>query len=166
MSITITELFPLYSTAREWMEVFKPVKEEENIRLEKEYTVFRQMGRIKKYTVDDKHHRRTGPSTVTYNGVVTVEMYRIHGQCHRVDGPTDIHRNQDGTIDLEIWHLHNKIHREDGPAFTNIAGTFVHQEWYKNGKIHREDGPAIKEWDSETLEVFKSEWWTDGVRVK
>ena len=54
------------------------------------------------------------------------QMWYLHGQLHRVDGPAAIW--SDGR---HHWYLHGQCHRVDGPAMIHADGS---QRWFVQGQ--------------------------------
>lgn len=71
-------------------------------------------------------------------GIVTREVWTMHGKQDRPDGPAVLLRDAaTGTITYEAWYTGGKLHRADGPAFIKrdvVTGAITREEWFKDGK--------------------------------
>lgn len=143
--ITVSELFPLYSTCSKWMGVFRGVSISENVRLEKEYTIVQYAKDMERWTIDGRYHRRDGPARIIFyvslGCIIKSVAFFIHGQF-LIDGdkPSSISYFENGTIASKIWRtLPNScmIHRENGPAWIiyDEDGSILREEWWINGKL-------------------------------
>lgn len=155
--ITISELFPIYSTAIKW---YSP-SEKEIIRLEKEYTeIFTSEKDNNGYTevryiCNNHFHRRDGPATIAYiQGKLYRNIWYLHGKSVKCKIYKDdkIYTEWYGicTIDYHdwykgihcIWNL--KLHRINGPCYIEYHNDkIINAKWYRDGKPHRWFGPAI-----------------------
>lgn len=145
--ITISELFPLFSTGCKWLDVFRTISPQETVRMEKEYTVHMQWSIYDEYLIDDRRHRSDGPACIMY----------------RVDDGGNVYRD---IVVFQQWHKHGLLHRVDGPAVEEILenGNIRWQEWFVDGKKHRTDGPAsIDYYEDGEGKINYQEWWENGI---
>ena len=144
--ITITELFPRFSTCNKWLSVFREINPGEDVRLEKEYTIHVVTSEIvdefhhmtEKYFIDKKLHKTNGPAVfVYYEGDIQWKEWWFDGKRHRTDGPAEIGYYQNGSIQWEVWWVDDKRHRTDGPADVGyyVNGDIANERWYVNGEI-------------------------------
>lgn len=82
--------------------------------------------------------------TVEYPDVITGEGYEhfidedgdkywyYDGDYHRIDGPSEIERDEVSGGRDEYWSIRGKWHREDGPAIIEYDkdGNVIDEEWY------------------------------------
>ena len=168
MSITVAELFPRYRTASKWMKVWKPVKEEENIRLEKEYTIhsiriYPSGDAIEQYVVDENRHHRSKPSYLVREGTTTHEGWYVHGKPHRVGGPAKTEYDGDDDVCIKEWFQYGRFYREDGPAYILTKdGQDEILEWYMHGDRHRKNGPASIVINGNSV---KMKWYIRGMPI-
>lgn len=101
------------------------------------------------------------------NNVLTVkEEYYKHGNLHRVNGPAQIHYDQNGIKHCESYFIENKKHRVDGPAYITrwSDGTLKHVEYYENNRLHRLNGPARTIYIGDDQSIIN--WYVYGKPVK
>ena len=60
--------------------------------------------------------------------------YKLNGEFHREDGPSEVIYNLDGTLKALVYDIKGKMHREDGPAFVEYdADGEKKMEYFLNG---------------------------------
>lgn len=158
--ITISELFPLYTTATKWFGVFTTkVCSQETVRLEKEYTRVNHFDNgWSIWIVDNKIHRRDGPAIMRF-GISDYSIWVIDNKWHRKDGPALVDYNKDGSVRVEQWWVNDKQHREDEPSITFFKnGKVVREEYWLDNVKHRTDGPAIIEYNEYGQVIFTQQW--------
>lgn len=172
--ITILELFPLYHSARKW----GLASDKEIIRLEKDFTVVKSTELDKNYTIDNKPHRKDGPSKIWYrkNGQLQYEAWFLNGKRHRLPHciqcgryfcshgqkylPTVIEYYENNQILSESWWMNNKRHRKEGYAeiYYHENGNKRYENWWNNGKMHQKYKPAKINY-YENGQIKYESWW-------
>ena len=61
--------------------------------------------------------------------------YKLNGEFHRADGPSEVTYSLDGTRETLFYEIKGKIHREDGPAIIrhNYINNKKTEKYYLNG---------------------------------
>ena len=123
--ITIAELFPLWCTSIKWLEAFRPISFQEEMRLEKEYILIEQLN-----------------CDVVIGGYKCAPMkdiYRtIDGRLHcTTEAAIQLYR--DGVLRRETWYKHGQLHRLRLPAYTywDFYGR-PRYEWWEDNKFIRD----------------------------
>lgn len=69
----------------------------------------------------------------------SAELYRIHGDMHREDGPARIEYNSQGLIREEQWFQKGRLHNEFGPARKSYRkGELQNTKFYLKGTQYNE----------------------------
>lgn len=101
------------------------------------------------------------------SGLLCNEVWKSGARLERSDGPAIRSWSPtNGHLIREFWYKDDMPHREDGPARIwydeDQSNQVICEEWLQNGRLHRADGPAKIWYDTNTQQVRKQEYWTNG----